>query len=228
MFGNLKYSALSDVVLFLGVWTHLIAVVGPGPECEVARLPVKGKVGHIHHTCALSDGWRVPDYLPVIAQLHVSARSAWWLLICSAGTPKRKKCSCLSPKKFIFIYLIYSSLSVCLFLPLTCCRGQYPASTPGHWGCLSSPSRRSPPCPTSGMRHARPAWSTGKWSRPGSSHPSKGHKSEMIKNVDFIQPARIGSCHKPYIFKLKKNLKKYIWPQKAKWNKLSVVSVTSV
>lgn len=32
------------------IYRHLVAVVGPGPEGEVALLPVKGEVRHVNHT----------------------------------------------------------------------------------------------------------------------------------------------------------------------------------
>lgn len=52
--------------------THLVAIVGPGPEGKVALLPVKWEVGDIHHTRALCYGRRVPDDLSIVTQLHVS------------------------------------------------------------------------------------------------------------------------------------------------------------
>lgn len=55
------------------VHTHLVAVVGPGAEGEVAPLPVEGEVRDVHHTCALCDGRRVPDDLSIVTQLHISA-----------------------------------------------------------------------------------------------------------------------------------------------------------
>lgn len=58
--------------LFSHLNTHLVTIVGPGAEGEVALLPVEGEVRHIHHTCALCDGRRVPDDLSIITQLYVS------------------------------------------------------------------------------------------------------------------------------------------------------------
>lgn len=77
---------------------------------------------------------------------------------------------CLPSVSFSLSFLFYIFL-----LLLTCCRGRCPASKPGRWGCWSSQGRRSPPCPTLGMRRARPAWSTDTWSAPGSSHPTHTH-----------------------------------------------------
>lgn len=76
----------------------------------------------------------------------------------------------LNPSVFFFLSPPPFILSLVL---LTYCTGRYRASKPGRWGCLSFLNRHSPPCPTSGRHHATPAWSTGKWSVPGSSRPAQ-------------------------------------------------------
>lgn len=115
-------------------WTHLVAIVGPWAEGKVALLPVEGEVGDVHHTCALCDGWRVPHYLSIVAQLHISAGRTCRLLICSAQSIQSKEhiCRCImththccimgtlwSPV-FVFLYASVFSLILLCSISVSC------------------------------------------------------------------------------------------------------------
>lgn len=102
----------------LSAWTHLVTIVGPGAKGQVALLPVKWEVGHIHHTCALCDGGRVPHNLSIIPQLHVGAGWTCRLLICPTQTKRAMHAVVEALRK---TYLVYwnSAKSWCCSLSLS-------------------------------------------------------------------------------------------------------------
>lgn len=77
---SISQNALMLVFVLAG---YLISVVCPGAKGEVAFLAVKGEIGNIHLTGALSDGGRVPGDLTIIAQNYIGLRRAILILLIS-------------------------------------------------------------------------------------------------------------------------------------------------
>lgn len=134
-FFGLRQKVWSTLIHPTATYTHLISIVGPGAEGEVALLPVEGEVGDVHHTGALCDGWRVPDDLPIVTQLDIGVGWTWLLLICSTQTSEERKhyvcnvCMHYPPKsvEFFQLFIVFCLLSftftkfsfyfsVCLYL----------------------------------------------------------------------------------------------------------------
>ena len=45
---------------------HLVAVIGPCAELHEALLDVEGEELHVYGAVTLVDGWRLPEYSPVV------------------------------------------------------------------------------------------------------------------------------------------------------------------
>lgn len=60
---------------------HLVAIVRPGAEGQVALLHVKREEGHVHGAGAFGDGRLVPHDLAIVANHHVGLHGAGELII---------------------------------------------------------------------------------------------------------------------------------------------------
>lgn len=93
---------------------HLVPVVSPGAEGQVALLQVEGEEGHVHGAGALGDGRLVPHDLAVVAENHVGLHGARELVVSTmgaeegSGSEQISHCSgTTSPQT----HLLYSTMS---------------------------------------------------------------------------------------------------------------------